>query len=262
MGRANLSYFIHDKSLVVFSDLLVNIDAFTSEFKNDKELYQNVPNGRRLDDFVYENKQKGRFKIVYADRENVTRVVPVLYDEEPIMIDDDPTNGIVSESEKARRKLLNSKEQLYSKIFLLNKDVDNAKKLSIEISPDEYKLLKKLGVDAYTMNKGYFVSLEDLFRYRAENPKLGAIRPLYEEALSLWKDKMDKLPYDDIYFLSREYRVIDSICNKIRENGISVSNLRIVKENAPLIKGRVTVSTSTPYLLNNKSAKKKKLLVA
>ena len=262
MGRANLSYFINDKHLIVYSDLLVNIDNFTTKFKNDKDMFLNVPNAYRLQDFVEENKARGNFKIIYADKGNVRRIIPVLYDEPTIEVDDMPDIGVVSESEKTRRKLLNSKEQLYSRLFLLNPAVDNAKKLSINISLDEYRMLNRQGVYTYTKDNSYYVSIEDLIKYRATHKKLGEVRPLYEEALDIWKEKMDKLPMEEIYYLSREYRVVDNNYHKVMDQGITVSNLRVVRENSNAVKGRIVVKTSTPYVIKSRKLNKQKMLVA
>jgi hypothetical protein len=262
MGRANLSYFINDKHLIVYSDLLVNIDNFTTKFKNDKDMFLNVPNAYRLQDFVEENKARGNFKIIYADKGNVRRIIPVLYDEPTIEVDDMPDIGVVSESEKTRRKLLNSKEQLYSRLFLLNPAVDNAKKLSINISLDEYRMLNRQGVYTYTKDNSYYVSIEDLIKYRATHKKLGEVRPLYEEALDIWKEKMDKLPMEEIYYLSREYRVVDNNYHKVMNQGITVSNLKVVRENSNAVKGRIVVKTSTPYVIKSRKLNKQKMLVA
>jgi hypothetical protein len=223
MGRANLQYYIKDKSLVVYSDLLNNVDKFTSKFKSEKDLYQNLCTSTGLEDFVEQNNSKGYFKILYFDRAKL-RVIPVLYNSDEIEVDDVHEYGIVSESEKARKKLLNSKEQLYSKLFLLNSDVDSAKKLSIGVSYEEYKLLNRLGIYTYKDDESYYVSIEDLIKYRATHNKLGLLRELYEEALDIWKERMDTLPYDDIYFLSREYKAMDNSYHKILEKGISVIN--------------------------------------
>ncbi len=249
MGRANLQYYIKDKSLVVYSDLLNNVDKFTSKFKSEKDLYQNLCTSTGLEDFVEQNNSKGYFKILYFDRAKL-RVIPVLYNSDEIEVDDVHEYGIVSESEKARKKLLNSKEQLYSKLFLLNSDVDSAKKLSIGVSYEEYKLLNRLGIYTYKDDESYYVSIEDLIKYRATHNKLGILRELYEEALDIWKERMDTLPYDDIYFLSREYKAMDNSYHKILEKGISVINLNIKKKNIPLVNGKVKLSSKTPYVLN------------
>ena len=260
MGRASLSYFIKDKNIVLYSDMLKSVDMYTSRYNNAKELYDSINSSYIIDDFIKENNRSGKFKVVYIDRGNITRVLPVLYKDEEIYVDDVASTGIVSESEKARKRLLNSKEQLFSKLFLLNKDVDNAKKVSVEVSYDEAMLLKNSGVYTYSKNGSYFVSMEDLIRYRASHTKLGKIRAIYEEALDIWKENMDSLSYDDIYFLSREYRIIENNYNKVREKGISINNLDIVKENIPRINGSIRVRSNTPYLLHNKNKKIKKYI--
>ena len=257
MARASLSYFIKDKNIVLFSDALVNIDIYTTRFNSAKDMYNQSVYQEDLNAFNREYKSTGKFKVVYIDRGNVTRVLPVLYDGSEINVDDIVEQNIVSESEKTRRKLLNSKEQLFSKLFLLNKDIENAKCLSIEISYDEFKLLKNNGIYTYTNNSSYYVSIEDLIKYRASHKKLGKLRPIYEEALDIWKEKMDRLSYDDIYYLSREYHIIDKNYKKVREKGISINNLNIVKDNIKRINGNISVKSNTPYLMRYKMKKKK-----
>ena len=39
MGRATLEYHVRDLSINLFSDLLFNIDKYTSEMKDEKELF-------------------------------------------------------------------------------------------------------------------------------------------------------------------------------------------------------------------------------
>ena len=69
---------------------------------------------------------------------------------------------------------------------------------------------------------------------------------------------MDTLNYDDIYFLSREYHIIYDNYKKVRENGISINNLDIVKDNLDCINGKISIRSNTPYLMHNKMKKKKK----
>ena len=259
MGRASLSYFIKDKNIVLYSDQLINVDSYTARYSSSKDLY-NSGYKDTIDDFDREYKSKGKFKVVYIDRGNKTRILPVLYNDACIFVDDVVEEEIVSESEKARRKLLNSKEQLFSKLFLLNKDIENAKCLSIEISYDEYKLLRKSGVYTYSNKGAFFVSIEDLIKYRASHKRLGKLRPIYEEALDIWKEKMDSLSYDDIYYLSREYHIINKNYKKVREEGISITNLDINKNNLKLINGNISLSSNTPYLMHNKMKKKKRYI--
>ena len=257
MGRASLSYFIKDKKIVLFSDQLINVDNYTSRYTSSKDLYNSTYKDV-IDDIDRESRARGNFKVVYIDRGNKTRVLPVLYNDASIYVDDDFGEHIVSESEKTRRRLLNSKEQLFSKLFLLNKDIENAKALSIEINYEENKLLNKCGVYTYSNHGNYFVSIEDLIKYRASNKKLGKLRPIYEQALDIWKERMDTLNYDDIYFLSREYHIIYDNYKKVRENGISINNLDIVKDNLDCINGKISIRSNTPYLMHNKMKKKKK----
>ena len=257
MGRASLSYFIKDKKVVLFSDQLINVDNLTSRYSSSKDLY-NSGYKEVIDDIDRDYNSKGKFKVVYIDKGNKTRVLPVLYNDASIFVDDIFEEKIVSESEKTRRRLLNSKEQLFSKLFLLNKDIENAKCFSIEVSSEENRTLKKYGVYTYSIKNRYYVSIEDLIKFRASNKKLGGLRPIYEEALDIWKEKMDTLSYDDIYYLSREYHIIHDNYKKVREEGISITNLDINKSNLKLINGKISLRSNTPYVMHNKMKKMKR----
>ena len=257
MGKATLSYFVDDKKFVIYSDTLTNIDKYTCEMKNEKELFENVPKTEFLSYYTTYKKNRGSFKITFVDEHNEIRKIPVLYNQKPIEIDDIAKEGIVSESEKARRNLLNSEEQLYSKLFLLNKDVNKAKKLSVVLTRKDKLLLDEYGIYTFEKNGYYAVSIEDLIRFRSTHKKLKDVRPIYEEALDLWKEKMDNLSYDDIYFLSREYRLINTNYNRIRENGLSVSNLDINKKRLGVLRRRVNLDTISPLMIRPKNKKNK-----
>ena len=257
MGRATLTYCIKDNSFNIFSDMLFNIDKYTSRLKNERDLFDNIPKDEYFDYFVNSNKSKGSFKISYVDSKNNQRMIPVLYDEHPIEIDDIRDKGTVSESEYARRSLLNSKEQLYSKLFLLNKDVELARKYTVLVSEEENEILNKNGIKTFKKYNQNAVSVEDLIRYRSMHNKLGEIRDIYEQALDMWKQRMDTLPYDDIYFLSREYRIINKYYNRIRESGLSVSNLNIEKKNLRALRNRIKLKTIAPLMVSLKKNKNK-----
>lgn len=257
MGRATLTYCVKDNSINIFSDMLFNIDKYTSRLKNERDLFDSIPKDEYFDYFLSNNQSKGSFKITYVDSTNIKRSIPVLYDEHPIEIDDIKENGTTSESELARRSLLNSKEQLYSKLFLLNKDVEGARKYTILISDEEKEILEKHGIKTYKKYEQYAVSVEDLIRYRSTHRKLGEVRDIYEQALDIWKEKMDILPYDDIYFFSREYRIINKYYNRIRQSGLTVSNLNIEKANLKALRNRIKVKTIEPLMVGNKKNKNK-----
>ncbi len=260
MENATLSYYVNDSNYRVFSDMLFNIDKYTSSLKNEKELFETISHDNAFRVFLQENKAKGSFKIKYIDNKNKSHLIPVLYNERPVEIDDYYRDGIISESEYSRRSLLNSKEQLYSKLFLLNNAVDMAKKYSILISENEANILKRHGILTFNVSGSKAVSIEDLIRYRSSHSKLKDVRDIYVNALDLWKAKMDSLPYDEIYYLSREYRVINNYYNRIRQNGLSVSNLNINKHKLNSLKHHISLSTVSPFMEGNNRNKKNKIM--
>ena len=257
MGRATLSYYADGQKFVIYSDMLYNIDKYTSEMKNERELFENVPKDEQLSRYLNNNKKKGTFKISYVDRDYYVKTIPVLYNQKPIEVDDRYNEGIVSESELARRNLLNSDEQLYSKLFILNKDIDQSKKYTVIISNKDKEILESNKIFTFKKEGYNAVSIEDLIRFRSSHSKLKEVRPIYEEALDLWKEKMNDLNYEDIYFLSREYRVINNYYNRIRENGLSVNNLEINKKNLDVLKHKIGLDTMSPLMVRRKYKKKK-----
>lgn len=256
MGRATLEYHVRDLSINLFSDLLFNIDKYTSQKKNDKELFDSFSKDDYFRYFVSQNKGKGSFVIRYVDNICGRKELPVLYDERPIVIDDAHDKGLVSESEYARRSLLNSKEQLYSKLFLLNNAVDCARKYNVLVDKQESDTLNRYGIQTFDVGPNLAVSIEDLIRFRSTHSKLGEVRDIYEAALDLWKEKMDSLPYDDIYFLSREYRIINKYYNRIRNYGLSVENLSIDKSKCEALHNGIKLRTMTPLLISSKRKNK------
>ena len=69
---------------------------------------------------------------------------------------------------------------------------------------------------------------------------------------------MDSLPYDDIYFLSREYRIINKYYNRIRNYGLSVANLNIDKSKCEALHNGIKLRTMTPLVISGKSKNKKR----
>lgn len=258
MGRATLEYRVRDLSINLFSDLLFNVDKYTSQLKNDHELFDRFSTDDYFINFVSQNKGKGSFVINYADNICGRKELPVLYDEHPIVVDDEPAKGAVSESEYARRSLLNSKEQLYSKLFLLNNAVGCARKYNVLVDKQESDTLRRYGIQTFEVGPNLAVSVEDLIRFRSTHSKLGEVRDIYEAALDLWKEKMDSLPYDDIYFLSREYRIINKYYNRIRNYGLSVANLNIDKSKCEVLHNGIKLRTMTPLVINGKRKNKKR----
>jgi hypothetical protein len=257
MGKATLSYVVKDDVFSIFSDYLVNIDKYTSSLRNERELFDNVSKNSYFHSFISTTKSKGSFRIMYVDSLNKKKDIPVIFDTDQIEIDDIYEKGIVSESELTRRSLLNSKEQLYAKLFLLNNAVDSARKYNVLISKEEDEILRNSGISTFALGNNRAVSIEDLIRYRSTHRKLGEVRSIYEQALDMWKEKMNSLSFDDIYFLSREYRIINNYYNRIRQNGLSVANLNINKKNMKALHNRIKLKTIAPLLISDKKKKNK-----
>lgn len=255
MKRATLNYTVNTsyglKELPLDSASLYHIDNFTSQYKNDQELIKNYPNRDKILKFIRENNGvKGKLRISYTTDLSSKVNIPLIYNNSSsIVIIDDLINGRISEVENARKLLFNSKNQLFARSILIYKDLYDAFSYRMSVSYYEYLLLQKNGLYVSKDDEIYYIDFMELIRFRANNRRLGSLRDLYEDMLELWKSKMEELDHDELYYYSRQIRLLINSYTKISSESISVSSLNIFPKYLEIFKKRCFFRYKSPYLI-------------
>lgn len=224
-----LGHKTDSRSIVLESGPLKYIDSMFKAFPNEESLKQ-------ADEF------KGKIALVspselydskivlYYIKNNYDKVKlkPIYNDEEPILTSANAVEGEVSEIEKARKLLFSSRSQLFLSMFLNHNVLLKTTYGSIKMTPSEYKYAKSLGLSTFIRDGEYRVLIRDVLKYRLTNKKLGAMRTLYEDTLEEWKKYMMGLSHEDLYFYSRELRILINDYNyrKIPRKAVYNLNLR------------------------------------
>lgn len=234
MKKATLNYVIAtlDKTytLPLETSPLYYIDNFTSQYKSDDELVENYPDKKRIEDFINRVGKKGKIKITYVLDLSKKETLPPLYNsEDEIILDDDPLNNRISELEKARKLLFNSNQQLYAKMLSCCTSMEGSFSYKISLSYPEYLFALKHGLEVEKQNGKAYVNFKELVKYRAKNKKLLALRPLYEDMLEIWKKNILSLYDDEVYYYSRQLRILYNNYATIKSKRVSVSNLQVSK---------------------------------
>ncbi len=237
MSKATLNYIIDNKELMICKDSLSGIDKYTCNYKNADDLKQSPSLKDKIKEFSrVNNKDKGSFQITYIDGYRKKDLKPLFNDKTPIVLTDDLMNGRISEFEKSRKLLFNSKKQLFCRGLYKNENINDSLEMDIKISDEEKNILLYSGIKVISDNYNNFVSLKDLVRYRITHSKLGIVRPIYEDALEVWKKELEYLRSDDLYFYSREFRILyNDYVESMKD--LTVSRLKVSSNIAKIRKG-------------------------
>ena len=243
MSKATLNYIIDGKELSISRDSLVALDRYTCKYKDDDELRLNSPLRNRIHSFIKENGSKGQFLITYVDGYRKKSIRPLYGDDKPIILYDDYMNGKSSEVERARKLLFNSKDQIYSREVYNNRNIRDSLSMEIKINDEDASILKYYEIPVKDEYMSHYVRFIDILRFRIKNRKLGLVRPIYEDMLDLYKKEIEKLSIDDLYFYSREFRILYNDYLLLRRN-FTVSRLR-ARENVQILGSRFTLAKSS-----------------
>ena len=248
MGKAILNMTIDSKEVMIYKDDLSKIDRLTSSFKNANELKMNESIREKASQYG-SNLKNGEFNISYLGGYTKKVIKPLFNDNMEIILTDDLFKNRVSETEKARKLLFNSKKQLFSRAVYKNNNINDSLNIELKLTEEEKNILVLAGIEVFNYNYRYYVSLKSLVKYRINHNKLGAVRPIYENALDAWKKEIGKLNEDELYFYSRELRILLNDYINYTKN-LTVNNLK-VEENINVLRNGYTISHST----NKKSGK-------
>ena len=236
MNNATLVYVINngktDKDLKLYSETLFNLDKYTCKYKNEDDFINNYHNREAIDKFVRENGKYGHVYVNYY--KSVTekeQILPLFNSSDIFVFKDDPYEGKITEVEKARRLLFNSKNQLFLKLILSLKVLGSCYYNLINISDKEADCLLQSGYKPVYINNDYYINYKSLFEYRAGVDKLGCIRRPYEEMLDSLKDRMVHLESNAYYYYNRQLRIaINMYQDMIQELFVSNLQIKILKK--------------------------------
>ena len=234
MNNATLMYVIDSNqgqhNLRLESESLYHIDNYTSDYKNEEDFINNYHYKDKIYNFIKENgNNKGKLVISYAktanDKENLQ---PLFNSKEGFVFDEDPYEGRLTEIEKARKLLFNSKNQLFTKLILANNTLDRQLNKLIDLTEEENEYVSNFGIKTALINNKYYISFKSLFEYRTIAQKLGYMRNVYQEMLNVLKSRLMFLDDNMFYFYNRQLRIMINKYNELISE-ISVNNLKLRK---------------------------------
>ena len=232
MRNATLNYIIDtgvgERILRLESGSLFYMDRNTSPYRNEEDFICHYYNRNKIYKFIKENGNlRGRLTITYAKSVEEKENVPILFNTKTdFVFDDDPYEGKITEIEKARRLLFNSKNQLFTRLLTSTTIMDDFKKKLMIVTDKERLTLEKNGYKTFLYQGNYYVRFNSLFEYRLNNKRLGNLRNLYEDMLNGIKREITLLDDNDFYYYNRQFKYIIDKYNK-HTNELSVSNLKI-----------------------------------
>lgn len=213
MAIANIELKLGNKndnrSIVLESGTLRYIDSMIKSFNNEQSLKKAEEFTEKLSMLSNEELQNSKIMLFYIkNNDDKIKLKPIYSDEEPILITANSIEGEVTEVEKARKLLFSSRNKLFLSMFLNNNTLLRTTYGSIKATPDEYKHAKEMGLATLIRDGEYRILIRDVLKYRLTNRKLGVMRTIYEDTLEEWKKYVMDLSKEELYFYSRELRIL------------------------------------------------------
>ena len=205
------------------------IDRITSSFKNDEDFINHYYNKNVINDFIKKhNNKKGNIVIDYRKDINDKQELLPIYNQENIVYKDDSFNNKLSELEKARKLLFNSKNQIFTKLLLNSKLFEKDLYKMVDLDEEETKFAISNNLELAYINNKYYISFKSLFSHRMNSIKLGTLRNAYQDMLDVLKDNILRKDSNTLYFYNREIRLLIKKYYDL-VNEITISNLKIGK---------------------------------
>ena len=232
MAIANIELKIGNKSdsksIILESGTLKYIDSMIKSFGNEESLKSAEEFATKISFLSPFELQKSKIVLYYIkNNDDKIKLKPIYNDDEPILIRSNSIEGETVEIEKARKFLFSSRNQLFLSMFLNHNMLLKTTHGSIKMTPIEYKFAKNAGLSTFIRDGEYRVLIRDVLKYRLINNKLGVMRTLYEDTLEEWKKYMQGLSQEDLYFYSRELRILINDYNYRKIPRKAVCNLNL-----------------------------------
>lgn len=226
MSKALLVYTPLDDNnnqVILESGSLFYIDSITKLYKESDEIKQHYS-------YKIGNDSEGVINTFYIRSNSLKEKIPVLYnDTKLINIYDNFYEKVYSETEKSRKLLYNSKNKMFIKSFLNSKLLANTINFQVKLSYNEYVYAKKNNIDVKLINEEYKVNVKDLFEFISNNSRFGILRGVFEDTLDIWKRKLISLDNEELYYVSRNLRLLINNYNRELKNirYKKVTNLKV-----------------------------------
>lgn len=214
------------------SGSLAYIDSITSEFNSVDDLKKSDFLRDKARAYVSDSKiSSAEIVLTYIRNNKEKKNLNLLFEKDPINTRNSSLDEVKSEAEKARKLLFNSKNQTFLTSFLLDKNFEPTIVPTVRMTIDEYKIAKKEGYDVIAHDGEYRISIKDVLKYRLNHKKLGPMRLLFEDTLEVWKKNMLNLNDEDLYFYSRELRLMINEYNDKKRPKKTIVNFNVYREN-------------------------------
>lgn len=216
-----------DKVITIESGNLRYIDNITKEFEDESDF--KLGNMYRDKIKTYSNDNKLVLTYIKNNEEKIE--LDILFnDEEAIRTRTSSLEDVKSEVERSRKLLLNSKNKMFLTSFLLNKKLLPTTRATVKMTIDEYRNAKKEDYLVIAKDGEYRIPISEVLKYRLNNKKLGSMRLLVEDTLEVWKKNMLNLTDEELYFYSRELRILINEYNYRKIPRKVICNLNFNKE--------------------------------
>lgn len=228
MSMATLNYITKDNKILILNRAsLMEIDRHTRCFKSKKEVFDKYKN--KIESF--EKNIDGDLKIFYYKNETRKEVIPLLYKQSsPLYIKDDYITNNISEIEKVKRLIFNSKGDIFIRLLLRHDILSKYTYYYFEVMDNEYKVLSDLNIKTIYKDKAFYVRIDELLKYKMNHKKLGSLRNIFDSIISSWKSNIESLNEEELYFISREFRLLISEYDKLKMEVINIKDLIVFKK--------------------------------
>ena len=214
MAMASLSLKISNNNtensfVTLETGTLRYIDSIIKSFANEEALKTDEEFQEKMSHLSPMEINNSKVVLTYIKNNNDKIVLkPIFNDPHPIRTRAKAVEEVKSEVEKARKLMFSSKNQLFLSLFLNNQSLVRTTYSTIKISKEENRQVKLAGLTTFIKDGDHQTTIKDILKYRRGAKKLGSMRLLVEDSLELWKKNMLNLPEEDLYFYSRELRVL------------------------------------------------------
>jgi hypothetical protein len=169
--------------------------------------------GRFILYFIEDNSRREKLDTLYNDQNPVITKLNNIYG-------DNSTTDV----ERARKLLFSSKGKRFLKQCLNEDWFRDTTGCLVKLKPFEAKELISSGYKPLFKDGDYYLSIEDILSYSTTKEKLGFMRDLVEDTLEIWKEKLEELDEDILYYYSRNLRMSINRYNKSMSDKKAVIN--------------------------------------
>ncbi|MBR4262466.1 MAG: hypothetical protein IKQ35_03800 [Bacilli bacterium] len=219
MSMATLVYTfgdpLNEEKLITGS--LRQIDNCTRLYTDEVEMRNGSEFKYRIDSYIQRNSASienspntGQFKIYFIEDNAKRDELRIIYDDpRPVItrLNNIYGDNSVSEVERARKLLFSSKNKLFLRQNMGEDWFRDTTGCLVKLKTLEVRELIGAGFKPLCRDGEYYLTIEDILEYSLGREKLGFMRDLVEDTLDIWKEKLEELDEDILYYYSRNLRM-------------------------------------------------------